>query len=91
LEIGIVRTLGGSIKAIMVCIWIIHFFNLYFTLCAYTVFKLRLKSLHTPCLNLVMYIVDFRTAGYYQKCHDPDCQGMYAAARLMRKICISAN
>eukprot|EP00249_Psilotum_nudum_P013456 c24342_g1_i1 orf=428-2221(+) len=25
--------------------------------------------------NNVMYIVDFRTAGYYQKCHDPDCRG----------------
>jgi hypothetical protein len=25
--------------------------------------------------NNVMYIVDFRTAGFYQKCHDPDCRG----------------
>lgn len=24
--------------------------------------------------NNVMYIVDFRTAGFYQKCHDPDCR-----------------
>lgn len=25
--------------------------------------------------STVMYIVDFRTAGFYQKCHDPDCRG----------------
>lgn len=24
--------------------------------------------------NHVMYIVDFRIAGYYQKCHDPECK-----------------
>jgi hypothetical protein len=23
----------------------------------------------------VMYVVDFMLAGYYQKCHDPDCRG----------------
>jgi hypothetical protein len=23
----------------------------------------------------VMYVVDLRRADYYQKCHDPDCQG----------------
>ncbi|KAK8964287.1 hypothetical protein KSP40_PGU003773 [Platanthera guangdongensis] len=25
--------------------------------------------------NHVMYVVDFQRAGYYQKCHDPDCKG----------------
>uniref|UniRef100_A0A0A9DHL3 Uncharacterized protein n=1 Tax=Arundo donax TaxID=35708 RepID=A0A0A9DHL3_ARUDO len=27
----------------------------------------------------VMYIVDFQRAVYYQKCYDPDCQGMQGA------------
>lgn len=31
--------------------------------------------------NNVMYIVDFRTAGYYQKCHDPDCRGYQSPLR----------
>ncbi|BBN17832.1 DNA-directed primase/polymerase protein [Marchantia polymorpha subsp. ruderalis] len=31
--------------------------------------------------NNVMYIVDFRTAGYYQKCHDPDCRGYRSPLR----------
>ncbi|MCO5548206.1 hypothetical protein L7F22_001663 [Adiantum nelumboides] len=31
--------------------------------------------------NHVMYIVDFRTAGYYQKCHDPDCRGFKSPLR----------
>ncbi|CAM6107019.1 unnamed protein product [Calypogeia fissa] len=31
--------------------------------------------------NNVMYIVDFRTAGYYQKCHDPDCRGYRSSLR----------
>ncbi|XP_020590570.1 DNA-directed primase/polymerase protein isoform X3 [Phalaenopsis equestris] len=25
--------------------------------------------------NHVLYVVDFQRAGYYQKCHDPDCRG----------------
>lgn len=24
----------------------------------------------------VMYVVDFKMAGYYQKCYDPDCKGL---------------
>jgi hypothetical protein len=31
--------------------------------------------------NNVMYIVDFRTAGFYQKCHDPDCRGYQSPLR----------
>ncbi|KAL2613796.1 hypothetical protein R1flu_025488 [Riccia fluitans] len=31
--------------------------------------------------NNVMYVVDFRTAGYYQKCHDPDCRGYRSPLR----------
>ncbi|KAH7403973.1 hypothetical protein KP509_15G003100 [Ceratopteris richardii] len=31
--------------------------------------------------NHVFYIVDFRTAGYYQKCHDPDCRGYKSPLR----------
>ncbi|KAH9307303.1 hypothetical protein KI387_035214 [Taxus chinensis] len=31
--------------------------------------------------NHVMYIVDFRTTGYYQKCHDPDCRGFRSPLR----------
>ncbi|XP_077247420.1 DNA primase isoform X2 [Tasmannia lanceolata] len=29
----------------------------------------------------VMYIVDFRRAGYYQKCYDPDCKGYRSPLR----------
>jgi hypothetical protein len=31
--------------------------------------------------NHVMYIVDFQTAAYYQKCYDPDCQGYRSPLR----------
>ncbi|XP_068635004.1 uncharacterized protein [Aristolochia californica] len=31
--------------------------------------------------NHVMYVVDFRTAGYYQKCYDPDCKGYRSPLR----------
>ncbi|GBG82877.1 hypothetical protein CBR_g36403 [Chara braunii] len=31
--------------------------------------------------NNVMYIVDFRVPGYYQKCHDPDCRGFRSPMR----------
>ncbi|OAE35312.1 hypothetical protein AXG93_392s1610 [Marchantia polymorpha subsp. ruderalis] len=31
--------------------------------------------------RFLMYIVDFRTAGYYQKCHDPDCRGYRSPLR----------
>ncbi|XP_057871559.2 uncharacterized protein LOC131077968 isoform X2 [Cryptomeria japonica] len=31
--------------------------------------------------NHVMYIVDFRSASYYQKCHDPDCRGFRSPLR----------
>ncbi|KAG0605264.1 hypothetical protein M758_9G044200 [Ceratodon purpureus] len=31
--------------------------------------------------NNVFYVVDFRTAGYYQKCHDPDCRGYQSPLR----------
>ncbi|KAJ0967846.1 hypothetical protein J5N97_024763 [Dioscorea zingiberensis] len=31
--------------------------------------------------NHVMYIVDFRIAGYYQKCYDPDCRGYRSPLR----------
>ncbi|KAG9455314.1 hypothetical protein H6P81_008218 [Aristolochia fimbriata] len=31
--------------------------------------------------NNVIYVVDFRTAGYYQKCHDPDCKGYRSPLR----------
>lgn len=28
----------------------------------------------------VMYVVDFRSSIYYQKCYDPDCKGTYMGA-----------
>ncbi|KAB5516862.1 hypothetical protein DKX38_027510 [Salix brachista] len=31
--------------------------------------------------NHVMYVVDLRRADYYQKCHDPDCQGYRSPLR----------
>ncbi|KAL4186817.1 hypothetical protein AMTRI_Chr09g35980 [Amborella trichopoda] len=31
--------------------------------------------------NHVMYVVDFRKAGYYQKCYDPDCRGFRSPLR----------
>ncbi|OQU89936.1 hypothetical protein SORBI_3002G297500 [Sorghum bicolor] len=31
--------------------------------------------------NHVFYIVDFQRAAYYQKCHDPDCQGYRSPLR----------
>ncbi|XP_020689294.1 DNA-directed primase/polymerase protein isoform X2 [Dendrobium catenatum] len=31
--------------------------------------------------NHVMYVVDFQRAGYYQKCHDPDCRGYRSPLR----------
>ncbi|KAK6936776.1 hypothetical protein RJ641_033806 [Dillenia turbinata] len=31
--------------------------------------------------NHVMYVVDFRRATYYQKCHDPDCRGYRSPSR----------
>eukprot|EP00268_Persea_americana_P009195 TRINITY_DN13650_c2_g1_i2.p1 TRINITY_DN13650_c2_g1~~TRINITY_DN13650_c2_g1_i2.p1 ORF type:complete len:630 (-),score=102.26 TRINITY_DN13650_c2_g1_i2:433-2322(-) len=31
--------------------------------------------------NHVMYIVDFKRAGYYQKCYDPDCKGYRSPLR----------
>eukprot|EP00250_Pteridium_aquilinum_P003703 c14008_g1_i2 orf=149-2014(+) len=41
--------------------------------------------------NHVMYIVDFRTAGYYQKCHDPDCRGYRSPLRPIPRHTIPAN
>ncbi|PKA55983.1 hypothetical protein AXF42_Ash014655 [Apostasia shenzhenica] len=31
--------------------------------------------------NHVIYVVDFQRAGYYQKCHDPDCKGYRSPLR----------
>ncbi|KAL0548712.1 hypothetical protein IC582_013176 [Cucumis melo] len=31
--------------------------------------------------NHVMYVVDLRSAAYYQKCHDPDCRGYRSPLR----------
>ncbi|XP_058085970.1 uncharacterized protein LOC131233321 isoform X2 [Magnolia sinica] len=31
--------------------------------------------------NHVMYVVDFKRAGYYQKCYDPDCRGYRSPLR----------
>lgn len=41
--------------------------------------------------NHVMYIVDFRTAGYYQKCHDPDCRGYKSPLRPIPRHTIPPN
>ncbi|KAJ7564691.1 hypothetical protein O6H91_02G028900 [Diphasiastrum complanatum] len=41
--------------------------------------------------NNVMYIVDFRTAGYYQKCHDPDCRGFRSPLRPIPRHIIPPN
>lgn len=39
----------------------------------------------------VMYIVDFRTACYYQKCHDPDCRGYRSPLRPIPEGTIPQN
>ncbi|XP_020261797.1 DNA-directed primase/polymerase protein isoform X2 [Asparagus officinalis] len=31
--------------------------------------------------NHVIYVIDFQRAGYYQKCHDPDCKGYRSPLR----------
>ncbi|KAK1272890.1 hypothetical protein QJS04_geneDACA013180 [Acorus gramineus] len=41
--------------------------------------------------NHVMYIVDFRIAGYYQKCYDPDCKGYRSPMRPVPKGVIPIN
>jgi len=41
--------------------------------------------------NHVMYIVDFRTACYYQKCHDPDCRGYRSPLRPIPEGAIPQN
>eukprot|EP00850_Spirogloea_muscicola_P003168 SM000012S25430 [mRNA] locus=s12:999459:1003153:- [translate_table: standard] len=38
--------------------------------------------------NNVMYVVDFRMAGYYQRCHDPDCQGFRSDVRPLPRCII---
>lgn len=65
---GIVKTSDGSTRAITV----------HLLMDSYLHAIVPSALLHPPnCeCTTVMYIVDFRTAGYYQKCHDPDCRGM---------------
>lgn len=41
--------------------------------------------------NHVMYIVDFRTACYYQKCYDPDCRGYRSPLRPIPEGTIPQN
>jgi hypothetical protein len=41
--------------------------------------------------NHVMYIVDCRTACYYQKCHDPDCRGFRSPIRPLPEDTIPQN
>lgn len=41
--------------------------------------------------NHVMYIVDFRSASYYQKCHDPDCRGFRSPLRPIPEHTIPQN